>query len=227
MQNSGWYKGRSGNSCCVSRHVRNAGVHREIHDAENPERAHSLFDFPMRPCCQPSRGGAGTSCPNPAPLGCSHRRYLQQHPWGLAVLKTCDRKQRVWQERKKWCRMVHIPRNPAEQYLFPWKKSYLHGEFTCINDCGRIFLRKPLVNILAAWEWFFFPVTNVAPSATKPLVPRVCPSPLKGHHRNTLFAGGMSGGEGSMNVPPAAVACPHGEELAMRKQASWGWLPIY
>jgi len=66
----------------------------------------------------------------------------------------------------------------------------------------------------------FFPVANVAPSAAKPLVPTACPSPLKGHHRNIVFAVGISGEESSTNAWPAAVVCPLGDKFARRKQAS-------
>lgn len=120
---------------------------------------------------------------------------------------------------KKWCGEVPVLGKPAEQYLFHWRKSYLPGEFICIRDCGRIFLRKPLVNISAAQECFF-PVTNVTPSATELLVPTAWPFLLKGHHRSSVFAVGISGEERHVDVSCAAVACPVGEEFAVRKQAS-------
>lgn len=100
------------------------------------------------------------------------------HLWDVAVLKAHDLKWRTLQEIKK---------NSAERFLssesllkiyhFPWRKSHVHGEFISTNGHGRIFPRKLLVHILAAWECSPpLPVANVAPSATKPVVPACPPS---------------------------------------------------
>lgn len=138
---------------------------REINYAKKPPKNPFPVGFhnaPLLPSPSPDQPGRAGTVGQPAPTQpCSRPSLIGVTRSSICkVLQRCKfvtGSEGILQERKK-------KQNSAERSLsskslsdntfFPWKKSYLHGEFTFINDCGRIFLRKPLVNILAARECF-------------------------------------------------------------------------
>lgn len=159
MQNNGRYKRRLGNSC-FSLKVRNTGIHKGRYIMQKTKQnTKELIPCLISHCAIAVKLATWLSTATlrtPNQLwsllpDCSHHGL---HPWDVAVLKAHDLKWTTLQEIKK--------KNSAERslssesllkiYHFPWRKSHVHGEFISTNGHGRIFPRKLLVHILAAWE---------------------------------------------------------------------------
>lgn len=72
MQNNGWYKGTSGNSCCFSRRVRHTGIHRGgyIMQKKPPQKNPFPVGFdnaPLLPSLSPAQPRRARSVGQPAP----------------------------------------------------------------------------------------------------------------------------------------------------------------
>lgn len=158
MQNNGRYKRRLGNSC-FSLKVRNTGIHKGRYIMQKTKQnTKELIPCLISHCAIAVKLATWLSTATlrtPNQLwsllpDCSHHGL---HPWDVAVLKAHD---------LKWTTLQEIKKNSAERslssesllkiYHFPWRKSHVHGEFISTNGHGRIFPRKLLVHILAAWE---------------------------------------------------------------------------
>lgn len=183
MQNNGRYKRRLGNSC-FSLKVRNTGIHKGRYIMrKTKQNTKELIPCLISHCAIAVKLATWLSTATlrtPNQLwsllpDCSHH--------GIAPMRCCSAES-SWLEVKDF---AGDKKNSAERFLssesllkiyhFPWRKSHVHGEFISTNGHGRIFPRKLLVHILAAWECSPpLPVANVAPSATKPVVPACPPS---------------------------------------------------
>lgn len=187
MQNNGRYKRRLGNSC-FSLKVRNTGIHKGRYIMQKTKQnTKELIPCLISHCAIAVKlatwlSTATLRTPNQLSSllpDCSHHGL---HPWDVAVLKAHDLKWTTLQEiKKKQCREVLVIRKPAENipfsleevpctwgiYIYQWPWQNISKEAPCSYfGSMRVFPLPPPPP----------PVANVAPSATKPVVPACPPS---------------------------------------------------
>lgn len=184
MQNNGRYKRRLGNSC-FSLKVRNTGIHKGRYIMQKTKQnTKELIPCLISHCAIAVKLATWLSTATlrtPNQLwsllpDCSHHGL---HPWDVAVLKAHDLKWTTLQEIKK----KTVQRGPCHQKAC-WKYTIFLGGSPMYM--GNLYLPMAMAEYFQGSSLFIFwqhesvppppPVANVAPSATKPVVPACPPS---------------------------------------------------
>lgn len=83
------------------------------------------------------------------------------------------------------------------------------------------FQESGIINVLAVWDCFF-PNCKCCSICHKTISSNSLTFPIKGASQHIMFVTEIWGEEGDTSVWHIAVVSPVGEELALRKQTSWG-----
>lgn len=211
MENTVWYKGKLGNSC-FSHSVRNTGIHRKRYSvqkyANKPKEAipcwislchlfHCAWFSWVETMGQPVQTSSARSCLTEVTMSIT--------PIVLQLWKFVTGSKWFWKREKTSAERSLSSESLLNHASFLGRSHIYMTNLHAAVTVAEYFQKSGIINVLAAWNWVFFPTENAALSATKPFIPTAWPSPLKGHYNTSCLWLGYERGRWYQSVTHCSV----------------------